>query len=444
MKKNVTIAKKIKNGTNVNIEKYAMESKLIYGRMFNPKWDYDHQLVPPISSSTTFRLDSAERGAEGFREFGCYRDESQKQPIYIYDRLGEPNKEILEDHLAYAEQGECCVTFASGMAAISAALCFNIKSNEEILSHNTLYGCTFSFITNWLPKFNIKVKFSDLTNLVKVKKNISENTRMIFFESPVNPTLELIDIEEIKKIVEFENKKRKEQNRIHIIVDNTFATPFCQRPLKLGADFVIHSLTKNIGGFGTDIGGAVICQGKFKPQLMLFRKDFGGVLNSKSAWSFLVYGIPTLSLRVKKQQEAAIEIARFLNDYPKIEKVNYPGLQNFKHYELAKKQMVDYDGNFAPGSMIYFIVKGRTPAERQRKGERVINYLAKNAYTITLAVSLGNIRTLIEHPGSMTHSAIPPEIQMRDGLDPGGIRLSIGLEKVDDIINDLHNALKII
>ena len=440
-------AKKTKSASKSDLKSYTMETQLIYGKTSNPKWDYDHQLVPPISSSTTFRLDSAQRGAEGFRNFGCTSDPNAdltKLPIYIYDRLGEPNKDILEEHLAYAENGECCVTFASGMAAISAILCVLAKSGEEIISHRTLYGCTFSLMKNWLPRFDIKVKFADLLKPGNLLKLINDKTRVIYFETPINPTMEIIDIGEIRSIVNNVNKKRKEANKISIVVDNTFATPFCQRPLDLGADFVVHSLTKNIGGFGTDMGGAVIGPFSYKPKILLFRKDFGGVLNNKSAWSFLVYGIPTLSFRLMKQQETAIEVAKFLDSHPKIQEVNYPGLDNYAQYDLARKQMVDYHGNFAPGSMIYFVVKGKSAKERLKDGERLINYLAKNAYTITLAVSLGNIRTLVEHPGSMTHSAIPPEVQLKDGMDPGGIRLSIGLENVNDIINDLKKALKIL
>ncbi len=437
------LLKKTKPGSKPELSSYTMETQLIYGKTSNPKWDYDHQLVPPISSSTTFRLDSAQRGAEGFREFGSINGKD-KLPIYIYDRLGEPNKEILEEHLAYAENGESCVTFASGMAAISAVLCVLAKSEEEIISHKTLYGCTFSLMKNWLPRFKIRVKFTDLLKPGILKKVITDKTRVVYFETPVNPTLEMIDICEVRSLIDEINLKRKDTNKIHIVVDNTFATPFCQRPLDLGADFVVHSLTKNIGGFGTDMGGAVIGRLKYKPQILLFRKDFGGVLNNKSAWSFLVYGIPTLNLRLTKQQQTALEVAKFLESSSKILTVNYPGLDSFVHNKIAKKQMVDYHGNFAPGSMIYFVVKGKTARERLRNGEKLINYLAKNAYTITLAVSLGNIRTLVEHPGSMTHSAIPPEVQLKDGMDPGGIRLSIGLENLNDIINDLKKALKIL
>ncbi len=264
---------------------------------------------------------------------------------------------------------------------------------------------------------------------------------MVYFETPVNPTLELIDIEAISKIVGVENKKRKKQNQISVVVDNTFATPFGQRPIELGADFVVHSLTKNIGGFGTDVGGAVVGPLWSRDRLLLYRKDFGAVLGTKNAWAALVYGLPTLATRLRRQQETACEVARFLSGHPKIESVNYPGLENSKQHALAKKQMRDFDGNFAPGSMIYFVVKGRTPEDSKRRGEKLINFLAKDAYTITLAVSLGNIRTLIEHPGSMTHAAIPAAEQLKNGIDPGGMRLSMGLEKVDDIIRDLREAL---
>jgi cystathionine beta-lyase/cystathionine gamma-synthase len=175
--------------------------------------------------------------------------------------------------------------------------------------------------------------------------------------------------------------------------------------------------------------------------LLLYRKDFGAVLSPKSAWSVLVQGLPSLAVRMRQIQQTAMEVARFLEEYPDVEKVHYPGLPSFPHAELAQRQMVDYDGNFAPGGMIYFTLKGDGPADSLHRAEQFINHVAKHAYCITLAVSLGNIRTLIEHPGSMTHSAIPAEEQAAEGLDPGGIRLSIGLEKANDIINDLERSM---
>jgi methionine-gamma-lyase len=227
-------------------------------------------------------------------------------------------------------------------------------------------------------------------------------------------------------------------------VDNTFATPFCQRPIEHGSHFTVHSLTKGIGGFGTDMGGVVIGPKKFHDLLMLFRKDFGAVLNTKAAWTVLTYGLPTLHLRVSQQTKNAVRVAEFLNAHPKVEMVNYPGLKSYKYYQLAKKQMIDFNGNFAPGSLIYFTLKGQTNPERKENGRRFMNYAAKNAYTMTLAVSLGHTRTLIEHPASMTHSMVPADKLIEFGIDPGGIRLAIGLENVDDILLDLEKCLNIV
>ena len=423
-------------------DKYSKETHLIYGKAFTTKWDYNHHVVPPVSSSTTFRLDSVERGALGFSEFGHFSElPDSEPPIYIYDRLGEPNKEILEENLTAAESGETAVTFASGMAAISGVLGILTKSGDEIVAHKTLYGCTFSLLNNWYPRYNIKTVKVDLTNPNNLDEAITEKTKVVYFETPANPNLELIDIEAIvKKVAEY-NKNRSEENQIKVVVDNTFATPFCQRPIEWGVDFVVHSLTKNIGGFGTDIGGVVIGKKKYRDILMLYRKDFGGVLSSKSAWPIMVYGLPSLAIRMIREIDNAMKVAQFLAQHPKVEFVNYPGLPSFKFYELAKKQMRDFHGNFAPGNMIYFALKGNSPEEGREKGRAMMNYIAQNAYTLTLAVSLGHVRTLIEHPGSMTHSMIPAEEQIKEGIDPAGIRMSIGLETADDIIKDLEDAL---
>ena len=423
-------------------DKYSKETHLIYGKAFTTKWDYNHHVVPPVSSSTTFRLDSVERGALGFSEFGHFSElPDSEPPIYIYDRLGEPNKEILEENLAAAESGETAVTFASGMAAISGIFGILTKSGDEIVAHKTLYGCTFSLLNNWYPRYNIKTVKVDLTNPNNLDEAITDKTKVVYFETPANPNLELIDIEAIvKKVAEY-NKNRSEENQIKVVVDNTFATPFCQRPIEWGVDFVVHSLTKNIGGFGTDIGGVVIGKKKYRDILMLYRKDFGGVLSSKSAWPIMVYGLPSLAIRMLREIDNAMKVAQFLAQHPKVEFVNYPGLPSFKFYELAKKQMRDFHGNFAPGNMIYFALKGNSPEEGREKGRAMMNYIAQNAYTLTLAVSLGHVRTLIEHPGSMTHSMIPAEEQIKEGIDPAGIRMSIGLETADDIIKDLEDAL---
>jgi cystathionine beta-lyase/cystathionine gamma-synthase len=423
---------------------YSTEAHLIYGQMDDPRWDYSHHLLPPISASATFRLDSARRGAQGFAEFAHSSDEvtvKSKAPIYIYDRLGEPNKDMLEENLAYAEGGDIAVSFTSGMAAVSGVLGILTGAGSEILAHKTLYGCTYSLLTNWYPRLKINTKFIDFTDINEVRRSIGRATRVLYMESPVNPTLRLIDMRAIAELAASINRNRSEHDRIYTIVDSTFATPFCQRPISLGINFVVHSLTKAIGGFGTDIGGVVIGPKWSYDMLMLYRKDFGGVLSAKSAWPVLVQGLPSLAVRMRQMQQTATQVAEFLSTRREIECTRYPGLPTFNQAALARAQMVDYDGNFAPGSMIYFVMRGETAAEALAKAERFINHIAQNAYCITLAVSLGNIRTLIEHPGSMTHSAIPVEDQVAKGLDPGGIRLAIGLEKPEDIMKDLAFSL---
>jgi cystathionine beta-lyase/cystathionine gamma-synthase len=277
-----------------------------------------------------------------------------------------------------------------------------------------------------------------------LNKSITEKTRVIYFETPANPNLDVIDIGKIRKLVDKINSKREEENKIIIVVDNTFATPFSQRPIELGSDFTVHSLTKGIGGFGTDMGGVVIGKKKYKGALLLYRKDFGGVLNTRSAWSILTYGLPSLALRQKHQIKSSLKIAEYLEKHQKVNFVRYPGLKSHPQYNIAKKQMRDFDGNFAPGSLIFFALKGKTPKQTKEYGRKLMNFAAKNAYTMTLAVSLGHTRTLIEHPASMTHSVVPPEKLNERGIDAGGVRLAIGLENVDDILYDLEKSLKAI
>lgn len=426
----------------IDDSKYSVDTHLIYGKHVTDKWDYSHHVTAPISSSTTFRLDSTERGAHGFEQFAHTEQFGDEAPIFIYDRLGEPNKDMLEENLAYVEKGEMAVTFASGMGAISAILGVLAKSGDEIITHSTLYGCTISLFNNWYPRYNIGVKPIDLTDPNNFSKIVTEKTKVVYLETPANPNLDILDIAEIKKLVNEVNKTRQEENHIKIVVDNTFATPFCQRPIELGADFVVHSLTKGIGGFGTDMGGVVIGPKKYRDMILLYRKDFGAVLNTKSAWAILTYGLPTLPLRQKQQIKSAMRIAEFLEAHPKIYFVNYPGLPNYKYHELAKQQMVDFNGNFAPGSMIYFTLKGNTVEERKSIGAKFMDYVADHAYTMTLAVSLGHTRTLVEHPASMTHSVVPPDQLEERGIDAGGVRIAVGLENTDDILLDLDEALK--
>jgi cystathionine beta-lyase/cystathionine gamma-synthase len=423
-------------------DEYRVRTHLIHGNFDSKKWDYDHHVVPPMSSSATYRLSSAHRGAQGFSEFANEATDFAKHaPIYIYERLEEPTRGMLEENLAYAEGGETCVTFATGMAAISGLLGLLCKNGDEIVAHQILYGCTYSLVTHWLPRFGIQAKFANLQNESELRKAFSFNTRVVYFETPVNPDLTIIDIAAIRRVVDEVNADRPPEKQIQIVVDNTFATPYCQRPLSLGAHYSVFSLTKGIGGFGTDMGGAVAGPQKTYGQLMLYRKDFGGVLAPKSAWPFLVYGLPTLSTRVINQQKTALRVAHFLQEHPKVERVAYPGLESHPQYELAKRQMVNHEGKFSPGSMIYFLLKGDSSTASQR-GEKFIDYIAEHAYSITLAVSLGQIKTLIESPFSMTHSAMPEDEKRKLGMEPGGIRLAIGLEDWHDIIEDLQEAFE--
>lgn len=422
-------------------KKRKMESKLIHGKDTTVKWDFRKHIVPPISSSTAFRLESAERGAQGFDNFANPNvDRDVAKPIWIYERLDEPMKGILEENLAACEGGEVAYTFCTGMAAISAALGIAVKSGEKLIAHKTLYGCTYSLLTKWYPRYNIECDLKDLTNLENLKRSIDKKTRAVYFESPANPNLDIIDIEELCKIVKEENGKRGEDEKIITIIDDTFCTPYVQRPLPLGIDLVVHSLTKGIGGFGTETGGAIICSKKFESKIMLYRKDFGGVMAAKTAWPFIVYGLPTLPIRMKNQIISAKQIADFLEGHPKIDMVRYPGLESHPHHKIAKKQMKDFDGEFAPGSLIYFRLKGSSQ-DALDKGRNLMNYIAQNSFCITLAVSLGWVKTLIEHPSSMTHAMVPADKQAEAGLDTGGIRLSIGLENTQDIISDLEEGL---
>jgi methionine-gamma-lyase len=409
---------------------YKPTTRLVHGPDHSAKWDFSHHVTPPLSSSTTYRLDSAKRGARGFTEFGGHVGDLGETPVYIYDRLDEPTRSILEGELADVEGGECCVTFTSGMSAITGIIGSIMVPGDEVIAHPTLYGCTHSVFTNWYPRMGFGVKRVGMNERETLRSEITDKTRILYCESPVNPDLEIIDIGALRELVDEVNEGREPDNKLLIIIDNTFATPFAQRPLSLGADIVVHSLTKNIGGFGTEIGGAVICPKSFLAKLLLYRKDFGAILSSKSAWSIMVYGLPTLALRIKRQQYTADKVANWLEAQPVVKSVTYPGLASFPQKELAMKQLRDFDGDFAPGNMIYFeLDSARIDAEE------FINYVAEYAYSLTLAVSLGHTKTLIELPSSMTHSVYGESVGSH-------VRISIGLESPPDIIQDLAEAME--
>lgn len=418
-----------------------MEAFLIHGEDVTPRWDYSHHVVPPMTASVIYRLGSVERGAKGFAQFGNY-DAMTEDPIYIYERIDEPTTGMLEDRLAEAERGEVGIAFSTGMAAISAITCALTKQGQHILSNDSVYGCTYSLFQNWLPKRGVETSFVHL-NGADLSKHIRPNTKMVYFETPINPTLELIDIEVICKQVAEVNERRLEEDRILVVVDNTFASPICQRPIEFGVDFVVASLTKHISGFGTDMGGVIVGPKKYFTELMLYRKDFGAVLSGRHAWPFIVYGLPSLACRLRQTMNSATRLAQFLSEHPKVELVRYPGLKSHPQYELAQKQMRAYDGSFAPSSILYFVLKG-SPDEARIRGAKLMNWLAQNALSYTLAVSLGHCKTLIEHPSSMTHSAIKLEDQLCAGIDPGGVRVACGLEEPKMLIEEMEKGLALI
>ncbi len=409
--------------------KYKVTTRLVHGPEHSAKWDFSHHVTPPLSSSTTYRLDSARRGARGFSEFGRLIRDVGEPPVYIYDRLDEPTRSILEGELADVEGGEACATFASGMAAISAALGSVLETGDEVIAHPVVYGCTHSLFENWYPRLGFGVQRIEMNDIDALRAAIGSRTRVLYFESPVNPTLEMIDVGALRALADEVNADRDEDRRLLIYIDNTFATPFAQRPLSLGADVVLHSLTKNLGGFGTELGGAAVCPRSMLASLLLYRKDFGGILSSKAAWAILVYGLPTLALRIKRQQHTAFKVATWLEQNELVSRVVYPGLESYPQSELAHKQLIDFDGDFAPGGMICFeLDSNRVDAEE------FVDHVAQSAYSVTLAVSLGHTKTLIELPMSMTHSVY--------GKPGTAVRLSIGLESPYDIIADLEAAME--
>ncbi|MBC7741365.1 MAG: aminotransferase class I/II-fold pyridoxal phosphate-dependent enzyme [Bdellovibrionaceae bacterium] len=408
----------------------------IHGSASTKAWEFSHHLVPPMTASTTFRLHSLQRGADGFQIFAD--PQNNNDPIWIYDRLEEPSSKMLEEQLAKMENGEVAVSFSTGMGAISASFLAFLKSGDQVLSHKTLYGCTYSLITNWLPRYGITYTLLNV-NEISAQDLKNKKVKIVYFESVANPSLEIIDIDRIAALIAKENKTRKSDDQIKMIVDNTFATPWGLRPLDHGADIVIQSLTKNIAGFGTEMGGALITSRKFLTPVLMIRKDIGATMHPHSAWNIMVYGISSQILRFEAQQKNALIIGQYLEKNNLVESVFYPGLKSFPQFELAKKLLRTPKGEFAPGTMLTFTLKGSAATT-----EKFINYIAKNGYTITLAVSLGLIKTLIEVPGMMTHSAVPKDKQVDSGIPEKLIRMSIGIEEPNDIIGDLEQAFNVI
>lgn len=431
---------------NKDPKKSSHQTRAIHGAFKTGAWNFSQHLVPPMTTSTTFRLESLKRGAQGFQNFGQNKVDN---PILIYDRLDEPNTLMLEEQLSSLHGGQVAIAFGSGMGAISTLMMSLVKQGQKIVAHQTLYGCTYSLLKNWIPRFGIETEFLDLNtftetslgkkfDLGSLKSYLSDSKiRLIYFETLSNPQMEFINFKPLLEAVKNENQNRSGDNKILVAVDNTFATPWAFRPLEWGFDFVIESLTKNISGFGTDMGGAIVTSKNYEVPLKVGRKDFGAIMTAHSAWHIMVYGISTQSLRFQQQQKTALEIAKFLESHPKIEKVIYPGLESYPYFKLTKDLLKSPDGQYSPGTMMAFRIKGEFA-----KTEQFVDDIAENSYTITLAVSLGLTKTLIEVPGYMTHSAMSEQDQLKSGIDPKLIRLSIGLESSSDIIRDLKDGLE--
>jgi len=371
-------------------------------------------LATPIHQTATFTFESAEQGGRRF---------ALEEGGYIYSRLGNPTNTQLEDKLAMLEGAEAAISTASGIGAVASAFWTVLKAGDHVVAAKTLYGCTYAYLNHGISRYGVEVTFVDTTNLEEVRQAMRENTKIVYLETPANPNLEVADIEAISTIAH--------QNKDCIVmVDNTFCTPYIQRPLEFGADVVIHSGTKFLNGHGDVISGFVVGSGEFIKNVRLFGvKDMTGASLSPFDAFLIIRGMKTLEIRMEKHCENAMKVAKFLEGHNAVEKVHYPGLESFPQYELAKKQMS------LPGAAIAFEVKGGI-----EEGKKVIN----STELCTIAVSLGDAETLIQHPASMTHSPYTKEEREMAGISDGLIRIAVGLENVEDIINDLDNALKCI
>ena len=369
-------------------------------------------LAMPIYQTSTFIFDSAEQGGRRF---------ALEEAGYIYTRLGNPTTTVLENKIAALEEGEAGIAMSSGMGAISSTLWTVLKAGDHVVTDKTLYGCTFALMNHGLTKFGVEVTFVDTSNLDEVKQAMKENTRVVYLETPANPNLKIVDLEGVCKVA------HTNPNTL-VIVDNTFATPYMQKPLKLGVDVVVHSATKYLNGHGDVIAGLVVTNKELADQIRFVGlKDMtGAVLGPQEAY-YIIRGLKTFEIRMERHCKNARTIADFLNKHPKVEKVYYPGLESHPGYEIAKKQMKDF------GAMISFELKGGFEA-----GKTLLN----NLKLCSLAVSLGDTETLIQHPASMTHSPYTKEEREAAGITDGLVRLSVGLENVEDIIADLEQGLE--
>lgn len=369
-------------------------------------------LNPPVYMTSTYCFDNVEQGAARFA------GEAQG---HVYSRISNPTQAVLETRLADLEDAEACLATASGMGAITAAIWTLVHPGDTVIADKTLYGCTFSYFQHGLTRFGVNVTFVDCTDVDAVARALSAQTRVVYFETPVNPTMRVIDIAAISQRVHDFNPA------ITVMVDNTYCTPALQRPLNLGADLVVHSATKYLGGHGDLIAGAVMGKQSLIDEIRLFGlKDMTGAVIAPLTAFLILRGLKSLSLRMERHCSNAQTLAHRLQQHKAVAAVYYPGLEGSPHYSLACRQMK------APGGMIAMELQGGFKA-----GVNFMNRLN----LIKRAVSLGDAETLCQHPASMTHSTYTPEERAEHDISEGLVRLSVGLEDLEDIYADLEQAL---
>jgi len=370
-------------------------------------------LAAPIFQTSTFVFDDAKQGGDRF---------AGVDDGFMYTRLGNPTVRFLERKIAAMENAEACVVFSSGMGAISGTLLTLLSSGDHIIADPVLYGCTFALMSHTLPRFGIQVDFIDCSDIRAVTAAMRPNTKAVYFETPANPSMKIVDIQTFCAAV------HGAKADCLVITDNTFATPYLTRPLGLGADIVLHSATKYLNGHGDVVAGMAAGDASTMAQVRsVGHKDITGAVLSPNDAFLLLRGIKTLKYRMDIHCQNAQRVAEYLSRHEKIERVYYPGLPTHPGHEIAKKQM----GQF--GGVISFDIKG---------GFENARGLIDNLDMCVLAVSLGDVETLIQHPASMTHSAYSRQEREAAGFTDGLIRLSVGLENAQDIIDDLEKGLK--
>lgn len=369
-------------------------------------------LCAPIYQTSTFEFETVEQGGARF---------AGQESGYIYSRLGNPTVGVVEAKMAELEGGEDALATASGMGAISTAIWSSVEAGDEIVASDTLYGCTYALLNHGICKFGVKVTFIDMTNLEALKAALTDKTRVVYLETPCNPTLKIVDIAAVSKLAHAYNPA------IKVMVDNTFCTPYLQRPLELGADVVVHSATKYLNGHGDVIAGVVVGSKEFIGTCRMFGlKDMTGAVMSPFNAFLMARGMKTLDIRMERHCANAKKVAEFFAGHPAVDKVYYPGLDTFPGHEIAARQMK------LPGGMISI----------ELKADKAATAAALNKLELcVIAVSLGDAETLVEHPATMTHSTYSAEELKVAGISEGLVRISVGLEDPEDIIADFKAVL---